>query len=64
MSASFVYEVMETVLGNHDRMVEIHRAAQATLPENYEFNSFLPFHEGAVRWYEENGIDIPDDLEG
>jgi hypothetical protein len=64
MPASFVYEVMQTVLGNHDRMVEIHRAAQATLPENWQYNSFLPFHEGAVRWYEENGIDIPEDLQG
>ena len=64
MSESFVYEVMQTVLGNHDRMMEIHRAAAATLPENYEFNSFLPFHPGAVRWFEDNGHDIPDDLEG
>ncbi|NBC34068.1 MAG: TAXI family TRAP transporter solute-binding subunit [Alphaproteobacteria bacterium] len=64
MSESFVYEIMSVVLENHDRMVEIHRAAQHTVPENYVHNSFLPFHAGAVRWYEENGIDIPDDLEG
>jgi len=64
MSESFVYEVMQVVLGNHDRMVEIHRAAQHTVPENFVHNSFLPFHAGAVRWYEEHGHDIPDDLEG
>ena len=61
---SLAYGVMETVLGNHDRMMQIHRAAATTLPENYVNNSFLPFHAGAVQWYEENGIDIPEDLEG
>ena len=64
MPDSLVYEIMQTVLGNHDRMMEIHRAAADTLPENYVHNSFLPFHAGAVQWFEENGFDIPDDLEG
>jgi len=62
--ASLVYEIMETVLGNHDRMMEIHKASRNTLPENYVNNGFLPFHAGAVKWYEEHGFDIPDDLEG
>ena len=64
MSDTFVYEVMQTVLGNNDRMLEIHRAAAATLPENYRFNTFLPFHPGAVRWFEDNGVDVPADLRG
>lgn len=62
--ASLVYEIMETVLGNHDRMMEIHKASRNTLPENYSNNTFLPFHAGAVQWYEEHGFDIPADLEG
>lgn len=61
---SFVYEVTKTVMENHDRMMEIHSAAKETLPENYVNNSFLPWHPGAVRWFEENGFDIADDLEG
>ena len=61
---SLAYGVMETVLGNNDRMLQIHRAAVTTVPENYVNNSFLPFHAGAVQWYEENGFDIPEDLEG
>ena len=64
MPDTLVYAIMDTILGNHDRMMEIHRAAAATLPENYVNNGFLPFHAGAVQWYEENGFDIPDDLEG
>jgi uncharacterized protein len=61
---SLVYEIVKTIMENHDRMVEIHGAAEETVPDNFAKNSFLPFHPGAVRWFEENGYDIPDDLEG
>ncbi len=61
---SFVYNVMEVVLGNNARMVEIHRAAQSTRPEYWERNTFLPFHAGAWKWYEDNGFEIPDHLKG
>ncbi|MCG8444131.1 MAG: TAXI family TRAP transporter solute-binding subunit [Hyphomicrobiales bacterium] len=59
---SFVYAATKAVLDNHDRMMEIHKAARATLPENWEKNTFMPFHPGAVRYYEEKGFDIPDNL--
>ena len=64
LPASFVYNVMEIVLGNNERMVEIHRAARATKPEFFDRNTFLPFHEGAWKWYEDNGFEVPDDLKG
>ena len=64
MPASLVHEIMVTVLDNNDRMMEIHRAARETLSENYVHNSFLPFHPGAVQYLEEQGFDVPDDLEG
>lgn len=59
-----VYQVTKIVMENHDRMIEIHSAAEETVPENFDKNTFLPWHPGAVRWFEENGYDIPDDLEG
>ncbi|PMR74792.1 TAXI family TRAP transporter solute-binding subunit [Billgrantia endophytica] len=64
MPESLVYEVTKAVMENHDRMVQIHGAAVETLPENFEYNSFLPWHPGAVRWFEEQGYDIPEDLRG
>jgi TRAP transporter TAXI family solute receptor len=64
MPDTLVYEIVKTVMENNDRMLEIHQAAKETLPENFDKNTFLPFHEGAVRWFEENGYEIPDDLEG
>ncbi|MEM6677544.1 MAG: TAXI family TRAP transporter solute-binding subunit [Pseudomonadota bacterium] len=61
---SFVYAVVDTVMSQNPKMVEIHKAAVETLPENFDKNSIIPWHPGAVRWFEENGFDIPDDLQG
>lgn len=60
----FVYAIVDTVMKNNAKMVEIHKAAVETIPENFDKNTFLPWHPGAVRWFEENGFDIPDDLAG
>ena len=64
MPESLAYEITKLVMENHDRMMQIHSAARETLPENASNNSFLPFHPGAVRYYEEKGIAIPDELKG
>ncbi len=64
MPESLAYEITKTVLENNERMMQIHAAAVATLAENWDNNSFLPFHPGAVRYYEEIGIEIPEDLRG
>jgi uncharacterized protein len=62
MPESLVYEVMKVVLDNHDRMMQIHGAAEETLPENWVHNNFLPFHAGAVRYLREKGYEVPDHL--
>jgi TRAP transporter TAXI family solute receptor len=64
MPESLAYEITKLVLENNERMMQIHAAAAATLPENWDNNGFLPFHPGAVRYFEEKGITIPDDLRG
>ncbi|MGF1476529.1 MAG: TAXI family TRAP transporter solute-binding subunit [Geminicoccaceae bacterium] len=64
LPASFVYQVVDTVMGQHKRMTEIHKAAVETVPENHDKNTFLPWHPGAVEWFEENGFEIADDLKG
>ena len=33
------------------RLVQRHPAAAATIPANFVRNGFLPFHDGATRWY-------------
>jgi hypothetical protein len=44
-------------------MVNIHRAARSTLPENWDKNKVLQWHPGAAQWFKENaGADIPDSM--
>ncbi|MGY6411812.1 MAG: TAXI family TRAP transporter solute-binding subunit [Alkalilacustris sp.] len=64
MPESLAFEITRMVMENNERMMQIHAAAAATLPENFVNNSFLPFHPGAVRWFEENGFEIDPDLRG
>lgn len=62
MPESLAYEITKLAMENPDRMVQIHAAAKETLLENWSKNTFMPFHPGAVRYYEEKGITIPDNL--
>ncbi|WP_439526598.1 TAXI family TRAP transporter solute-binding subunit [Roseovarius mucosus] len=62
MPESLAYEITKLAMGNSDRMVQIHAAAKETLSENWDKNTFMPFHPGAVRYFEEIGITIPDNL--
>ena len=61
---SLVYEIVKTVMESPKAIQDVHRAAVETLPENIIHNTQIPFHPGAVRWFEENGYDIPDELKG
>ncbi|WP_148251972.1 TAXI family TRAP transporter solute-binding subunit [Aidingimonas lacisalsi] len=58
----FVYEVTRITMENNDKMRDIHRSAEFSIPENMKYNTVLPFHPGAARWFEENGYDIDDDM--
>ncbi|WP_420410066.1 TAXI family TRAP transporter solute-binding subunit [Hoeflea sp.] len=62
MPESLAYEITKLAMTNHDRMVTNHAAAKETLPENVLKNQVIPFHPGAVKWFEENGYEIPADL--
>ena len=62
MPESLAYEITALAMENHDRMVTNHAAAKETLAENVLKNQVIPFHPGAVKWFEENGYEIPDNL--
>jgi len=59
---SLAYEITKLALDNNDRMVQIHATASETLVENWDKNTFMPFHPGAAQYYAEKGITIPDTL--
>ena len=57
-----VYQLVKAVFENQPRLVKASAVASDTLPQNVVKNTFLPFHPGAVRYYREIGINIPDAL--
>jgi len=59
-----VYNVVKAVMENNAQMVKGHAAAKETLLQNWNRNGFLPFHPGAVRYFEEKGFKIRPDLRG
>jgi len=54
-----VYQMVDAVMTNHNRMMNIHDAARETVPGNIQTNTFLPLHPGAARWFEDHGYAIP-----
>ncbi|MDP4031805.1 MAG: TAXI family TRAP transporter solute-binding subunit [Pseudorhodobacter sp.] len=62
MPDSLAYEITKLAMENPDRMVQIHAAAKETLLENWSKNTFMPFHPGAVKYLEEKGFTVPDNL--
>jgi len=60
---SFVEAAVDVVMSDNERMVNIHRAARSTLPENWDKNTVLKWHPGAAKWFMENaGADISADM--
>lgn len=62
LSDDIAYKITQAVLESHDFMVKGHAAAKETVIGNWNRNTFLPFHPGAVKYYAEKGIKIPDNL--
>jgi hypothetical protein len=57
-----VYQLVKAVFENQPRLVKAYSGASETIPQNVVKDTFLPFHPGAVRYYREIGIRIPDQL--
>lgn len=59
MPDSLAYEITRLAMENPERMTAVHASAKETLAENARHNTVVPFHPGARRWFEENGIELP-----
>jgi TRAP-type uncharacterized transport system substrate-binding protein len=62
VSEDLVYNVVKAVLENNPQMVKGHAASVETLTQNWNRNTFLPFHPGAIRYFKEKGINVPKNL--
>ena len=60
--ADLVYEVTRAMYENIDEMRAVHPAAEETTVDFTMAATPVPLHEGAIRYFEETGADIPEDL--
>ena len=56
------YDIVKGVLESQEQLLTVHKAAAETLVENMVNNTFLWFHPGAIRYFEEQGFDVPAEL--
>lgn len=63
LSDEAVYKITETLFENRDSLVET-LAVMENAMVGYEsiLNSIIPLHPGAVKFYQDQGIDIPESL--
>jgi uncharacterized protein len=57
-----VYELVKVIFENQPTLLKVHSLARETIPQNVLKDTFLPIHPGAIRYYREIGIKIPDAL--
>jgi TRAP transporter TAXI family solute receptor len=63
MPDDFVYEFTKQIFKNKDMLVKVHKSAMEVEPKNILYSP-IPIHPGAVKYYEEVGIKIPEKLKG
>jgi len=59
LPADFVYSIVKATFENQEALVAIHKSSVDTVPVNIK-NINLPLHVGALRYYKEKGIGIPE----
>lgn len=57
-----VYEITKATLDGRDGLAKIVSSAAEANAENIIQNAIVPLHPGAVRYYEEIGLEIPEEL--
>jgi uncharacterized protein len=57
-----VYAVVKAIFENQPELLAIHPVAKWTTPQITLENSSIPFHPGAIKYLEEKGFKVPDNL--
>lgn len=62
MNSDFVYEMVKTYHESQEELMNTHSAAKEAVEEAILINEEVPLHKGAIKYYEEQGIDLPDSV--
>ena len=62
LDEELVYKLMKGVFEHTDYLQKIHPFAKYTTPQNAVRHSVIPLHPGAIKYYREIGLTIPDRL--
>ena len=62
MSDDLAYEITKAMFENVADLQAVHPAANETTPEFTMSATPIPLHPGAIRYYEEAGVTVPDNL--
>ncbi|MBB5173034.1 TAXI family TRAP transporter solute-binding subunit [Texcoconibacillus texcoconensis] len=62
MDEEFVYDLVKHYHENQDQMITTHSAAEEAVPEAIKNNQDIPLHPGAIKYYEEIDIDLPEEV--
>ncbi len=62
LDEDLVYNLTKAVFDHQSYLMQIHPFAKYTTPENAVKTSPIPFHPGAIKYFKEKGIEIPERL--
>jgi len=62
MIDSLAYRITKTVMEQSGMIVKGHSSAKETVLTNWDRNTFLPYHPGALKYFAEKGIKVPAHL--
>jgi len=60
LSDDFIYDFLEALFDNQDKMLEVHDSMENLKLENSQDNKLVPLHPGAEKFFEDNDVDIDD----
>ncbi|MFM1652827.1 TAXI family TRAP transporter solute-binding subunit [Brevibacillus sp. B_LB10_24] len=61
LSEDLVYNLVKATFEKHEALLAVDPSAKETIMENV-INSTIPLHPGAIKYYREKGMQIPDNL--
>ncbi|WP_243138171.1 TAXI family TRAP transporter solute-binding subunit [Heliorestis acidaminivorans] len=57
-----VYDIVKAIFDNRTTLEQVHSSASETLMENIDKNTWMWMHPGAIRFFEEQGIELHPDV--